>query len=306
MRDFFSRLKLPTLLGLAIIFAGIGAGVFLTLREQIFLSQASPDITAQNITLANLSDDSVTISFQTNTPAASFITYGLNSPNESTALDDRDPTSPQSHYMHFITLKNLLPRTVYQYKIVTGRITSETLQFKTASPLSSQTGFSPIIGSVLNGDKPLSEGVVYLSVADAQVQASQVKDSGNFLIPISQIRGADPSNLFPLAEDALAKITVISPEGEASALFKLKNVENQLPPIKLGENLDLTFSSPIQDLEKYDLNSDGQINSADNAIILQNFGKNPKERKADLNLDGVVDQKDLDLLLAQINKSANN
>ena len=60
--------------------------------------------------------------------------------------------------------------------------------------------------------------------------------------------------------------------------------------------------SPVQvvpsasSLTKYDLNGDGKINAADNAIILLNFGKNPKDKKADINEDGMVDQKDLELM----------
>jgi len=71
-------------------------------------------------------------------------------------------------------------------------------------------------------------------------------------------------------------------------------------PIKLGQNVDLTTTEETlittNDLDKYDLNSDGKTNAADNVIILQNLGKNPKNTRADINEDAVVDQKDLDLM----------
>lgn len=308
MKDFLSRFKIPTILGLGIILVGIITGVFLTLQEQIFTSKASVTLSPQNITLANVSDTEVSISWQTSSPVTSFTTYGKDNPGEQTVLDDRDTNppagGPTSYSVHYVTIKNLLPKTTYQYKIVSGKISSEVDKFTTAAPLTSQTGFRPIIGSILDGDKPLNEGIAYLSIAGATIQSSIVKSSGNFLIPISQIRKIDLSDVYSLTEDTTAKLTIVSPKGQSIALFKLKDAEKELPPIKIGENLDLT---DIETLDKYDLNSDGKINATDNALILQNFG-NPstssglKNKKADLNGDGVVDQKDLDLMSKKINQ----
>lgn len=310
MKDFFDKLKIPTLLGLGIIILGIGAGVFLTLKEQIFISKAFPNVSPQNIILTNLSDSEVTISWQTSTPIPSFITYGQTNPSEATMLDDRDTKSPQAYSIHYVTLKNLLPKTTYQYKIISGKIPSEISRFTTATPISNQTGFRPIIGSVLKEDKPLDEGVVYLSIADAAIQSGIIKSSGNFLIPTSQIRKSDMSQEFPLTEDTIVKLTVVSSNGQSNVIFRLKDFSEGLPPITLGQDLDLTDITPLvspsqQDLEKYDLNGDGKLNAADNSIILGNFG-NPstssglKNRKADLNGDGIVNQKDLDLMAQKI------
>ncbi len=302
MIPLINQFKIPTLLGLGIIFFGIGAGIFLVLRNQSFISQASPNLTPQNITLTNIEDSSITISWQTQQPVASFITFGQESLKEQTVLDDRDNNSPaggpKPQTIHYVTLKNLLPKTTYQFQIVTGKIVSDTNKFTTASPLSSQTEFRPIIGSVRSKDKPLDEGIVYLSIADATTQSALIKSSGNFLIPISQIRKADFSDSFPLSDDTTAKLTVISDEGSTSALFKLKTLNEPLPPLILGQNIDLT----TEVIPQYDLNADGKSNAADNAIVLQNLGKNPKNKKADLNNDGVVDQKDLDLMSKQINQ----
>ncbi len=312
MKKILSRFKIPTILGLGIIVIGIITGVFLTLQEQIFTSKASTSINAQNITLTNISDTEVTISWQTSIPTPAFVTLGITNPNEITALDNRDTNppagGPKPHSIHYVTIKNLLPKTTYQYKIISGKVSSEVSKFTTAIPLQFQTGFRPIIGSVLDGNKPLEEGIAYLSIADATTQSSQVKSSGNFLIPISQIRNIDLLDVYPLIEDTNVKLTILSSKGQATAIFKLRDAGKGLPPIKLGEDADLNslLSSPPpvsnQDLDKYDLNGDGIINSADNSIVLGNQGRNPKNKKADLNGDGVVDQKDLDLMSKKINQ----
>ncbi len=311
-KNLFIELKIPTLLGLSLIITGIIVGVFLTLREQVFVSKASPDVAAKDITLSNISDTGVTISWQTSSPTLSFVTFGQASPNEQTVLNDEDSDDPSNkpkpHLIHYVTIKNLLPKTTYQYKIVTGKITSGVNKFTTATPINQQIDLRPIIGSVLEGEKPLTDGIVFLAIANATLQSAKVK-TGNFLIPLSQIRKTDLSDGFPVNEDTVGKLTVISGNGNVNALLSLKDSNDPLPPLKLGQDIDLTIkATPIpaspsaQELIVYDLNGDHKINAADNAIILQNFGKKGKAIKGDLNKDGIVDQKDLDLMSKQINK----
>ncbi len=311
---FVSKFRIPTILGLGVIIFGIMAGVYLVLGERIFISRAAPDIKAQNITVTNITDDSVTISWQTQTPVVSFLTYGQANPNEQTILDDRDTKLPSAHSIHYTTLKNLLPKTEYQYKIFSGKTSTDISKFTTATPVTSQTTFRPVIGSVIAEDKPLDEGIVYLSMTDAILQSALIKTSGNFLITLSQVRKADLSEVFLPTDDTIVKLTIKSSEGESSLLFKLRDANKELPSIKIGENFDFINNPPATpsvtptiipsplDLSKYDLNSDGKINSADNAILLQNFGGNPKNKKTDLNRDGKVDQKDVDLMSQEIKK----
>ncbi len=314
MKKFINKFKIPTLLGLGIIFLGLVSGLYLILGEQTFLTKATPNFTPKNITLTNLSEDSVVISWQTNSAVSSFITYGQNSPEEKTALDDRDNNPYLNHY---VTIKNLLSKTRYQYKINSGKIVSGVENFETAAPLTSQTKLTPIIGSVLDGVKPLEDGIVYLILPEATTQSALIKTGGNFLIPLSLVRKPDLSDAYSFTEETTAKLTIRSAKGDTNVLFKLTANPLPLPPIRLGEDLDLTApeatpqaSPTVKDLDKYDLNTDGKINSADNAIILDNFGKKPKNeqsssankqseedfKKADLNKDGVVDQKDLGLM----------
>lgn len=313
MRDFFNKLKIPTLLGISVIVVGIVAGVFLTLKEQTFTSKASALISAQNVTLTNISDSEATISWQTSAPINSFITFGQNNPGETTILDDRDSISPsngpRAYLIHYVTLKNLLPKTTYQYKIISGKLSSEIQKFTTSVPIDPQINSKPILGSVIDGNKPLEEGIVYLSIADATTQSALIKSSGNFLIPTLQIRNTDLSANISITEDTVGKLSIISAKGQTNVSFRFKDIEKGLPPINIGQDLDLTNSTPAAskttqpDLDKYDLNGDGKINSADNSVILQNLGKNPKNKKTDINSDGVVDQKDLDLMIQKIKES---
>lgn len=305
MKDVLNKFKIPTILGLTVILIGLASGLFLVFREQIFLSQAAPNLTAQDITFSNQTEESITLSWKTNTPTASFVRFGSNNPEEQTALDDRD-SKPEPHLIHYVTLKKLLSKTKYQFKIISGKISSQIFQFETLEPVENQSEFTPIIGSVLDGNTPLEEGIAYLSLNSATLSAL-IKE-GNFLIPISQAG--------KLSEDLMSNLTIRSPKGEAAVIFKLKAHQPTLPSVKLGQNLDLTSSissptpTPASPLNKYDLNQDGKINSADYALLSSCFEKkisffsgNFPCLKADLNQDGKIDQKDLDLMSQKIQTS---
>lgn len=296
MKSFLNKFKIPTLLGLGIILIGIGVGVFLSFREQTFFSIAAPSYTPQNIRISNIEDSSLSISWQTSSPSLGFVTFGQNNPGDETTLDDRDTNpapdgaGPQTHLVHYVTLKNLSPNTTYQYKIVSGKISSEVLSFTTAALATSQSELQPIIGTVLDGENPLDEGLAFVAISGASLQSSLVKSLGNFLIPLSRVR---------ITEDTPAKITIISAKGEATAIFNLKTDGFSLPALKIGQTLDLTTPQttpnpvPTPNLNIYDLNSDGKINVNDYSSALKNKNKR---------IDGIlIDQIYLDNLTQMIN-----
>lgn len=291
MTAFFNKFKIPTLLGLGIIILGIAIGIFMILKEQIFITRATPDITPKNILLTNIEDLSLTVSWQTPTEVTSFLSFGP-SGNEQVAIDDRDEKTPQAHIFHYVTLKNLQPNTTYKYRIISGKLKSEISEVTTASPATAQNGQKPVIGSVLEENEPLNEGIAYLSISGAITQSALVKNSGNFLIPLSFARKTDLSDVFTPVGNETAKVTVISGKGEVIAIFNLQSFQ-LLPPLKIGQNVDLTIPADNQD-KKFDLNKDGLINVSDYALVLKN--------KVDLNEDGTFDQKDLDLIQKQINQ----
>lgn len=296
MIQFLNKFKIPTILGLAVIVSGIGAGIFLVVREQMLTAQATPDLQPQNIIVTNIEDQSLTVSWQTAGSASAFLTYGQTKADEQVAVDDRDQNPPAGgptpRSLHHVSLKNLEPNTTYKYRIMSGKIKSEIFEVTTAATSTNLNGAKPVIGSVLNGAEALEDGIVYLSIQGAITQSALIKSSGSFLIPLSSMRKKDLTDIFPTSGDQTAKITVLSDQGTANAVFKLQHFQT-LPPIKLGQNVDLSFPS-FDQINKLDLNKDGLINSSDYAIALKN--------QVDLNGDEVFNQKDLDLLQKQINQ----
>lgn len=307
--NLISRLRIPTLLGLGVIVLGMGAGIYTVVQNQTsLLTKASPDQSPKNITITNIEDTSVSISWQTAVKVSGFITYGLSSLNEQTVLDDKDNNVPSERMVHHITLKNLTPQTTHTFKIFSGKQSSEMQKFTTAALSSSQNDFSPVIGSVLEGDQPLKNGMVYLSIPGAVIQSSIIKDLGNFVIPLSKVRKQDLSDILKMEEGLISKLTVVSENGQASTLFRLTSSSIPLGPLKIGQDLDLTETTPsasstsstLQNI--YDLNNDKLVNVADYSLSLKNKGNKIKAVRPDLDTDRVIDQKYLDEFPKEVNQ----
>jgi hypothetical protein len=303
---FFNKIRIPTFLGLGLILLGTGVGIYLSNQNQNIATVAAPDEASQNILITNLEDDSITISWQTDNPAVGYVSYGLKSVDEQNALDDRDTSVPTPQTLHYVTIKDLTPQTIYKYRVVSGRLNNQPIaEFVTASPTKKQNNLKPIIGSVLDGNTPLKEGVAYLFIPGMTPQSALIKDLGSFILPVSFARKEDLTDVFNLTQET-AKIEIKSSDKRRGSIhFKvdLKSQEGKIVgPIKLGQDLDLTKTLGVS-TSKFDLNKDGLINSSDYAEILKNFGKSPKNKLTDLNSDNTVDKKDLTIISEEIKSS---
>ena len=283
------KFRIPTILGLSVIVFGLVTGIYLTLQNQIILTKAAPETNPKNITVSNIEDTSVTISWETNQKDKGLVKYGISSTDENSALSE-------TGNIHYVEISNLTPKTTYRYIIVSGKTKTNPGEFTTLSPLTPNT-LKPLTGSVLDGNQPVQEGLVYLKVSD-KILSATVKALGNFIIPLTSLGTTDVT---------VGNLEIISQDGKkATATVNLVN-DGPIGPLYLGQNLDLTKQIIRQTVQnQFDLNGDGVVNTSDYSLLLKNFSKNPKEKKFDLNLDGVVDKKDADLLLEEIRKSGNH
>lgn len=289
-------------MGLGVLIAGLVVGVFLVLQTQTIKTKASQTVVPTNLTLVNLSSTSASVFWQTETSTTGFIQAGTSKGLGLTFQEERDLGSPDNHQFHFVTLSNLTPNTIYYYKINSGTLLypkDEFLSFQTTADILPSLE-KPIIGTVVEEDlKPTEEALVILDIDGAQKLATITKASGNFILPLSNLKTHSLTENFNIESvKPGAKLTIIGKGATSTINIKLPLSDQILPTIILGQNKDFTLTPTltIPDKTRYDINKDGVINSYDFGIIRENFGKNPKRKEVDLNQDSVVDQKDLDII----------
>lgn len=304
-------MKIPTLLALIILSLCILLGIYFK-QNLLALIPSKSDHVAKDLVQSNLTPHAITIVWSTDSPNETnllFTTDKIFFKDLKKVKDDRDQT-PTSHLLHFVTISDLQPNTTYYYRIDNSNSSTNTGQFKTPSETNqTNANFPPIVGSVVDSNlKPIKEALVTLQVLNHYPLATYTSDSGNFilsLIPLYQTNNL--TQKLDLAQNPDVTLTVTKGNQSSRVDIHLSKTLQPLPPITLGQDLDLrNLSLPDSSATQpqpsstpqfnFDINGDGKVNSIDLSIIQANIGKKKFNPMADINGDGVVDQKDLDLI----------
>lgn len=293
-------MRIPTLFAILLLISVLIIGVTVFLQREDLLNK-NKDLNAPfDIQVSNLTANSVTITWQTINPNLTKLSYGDGLVLYKDGFDDRN--KEVLRHTHFVTLKELEPAKKYLLRIGDGLYSypNNPLEFKT---LGDDDGtLQSIVGTVLDGNlRPVDEAILVLDLGDAGKYSTYITTFGNFILPFSQTS--------PTTE---AKLLISKGTVKSEVAIVLTSGKQTLPTLILGQNLDLRqfllsvslpqetlVPNPIlnpQVIKTYDLNNDTKVNALDASIVLDNFGRNPKEKRADFNLDNTVDQKDLDLI----------
>ncbi len=283
-----NKIKIPTLLGLGVLLAGLFSATILVGQDQLFQTRATTSATPKSILLTNLTSNSASIIWQTDIETTGFATIGTTqSASDKTYNDERDSNAPQKHSLHSVTLTNLLPQTTYYFKVNSGGTFFESKEHTFTTPESSDTtNLPPVIASVVDSNlQPVSEALVVLNLVDGKALSTITKLSGSFILPLSGI-----------TEEQQTTLVIYNNQLKSEVVLTLPTQKPLSTPIILGQNQNLVPQpTPTPNLLlKYDLNSDGILNSLDLAIILKNVGQRNFQIEADVNSDNTVDQKDVD------------
>lgn len=275
--------KIPTLLGLGVLIAGLTSGVFLVSTNQIFKSQASPSFEPLGIEISNISDTQATVSWSSQSPISGFVKASENLSLDQTYKDDRDESTPQNHHSHFVTLRNLTPKTTYHFKIQSGATLypDTPLTFTTSGEVSTQN-LLPIIGQILTPDYlPADDVLVLLNIPGSQKLASITKSGGSFILPLAQLLTEDLSTDYLLPETQVkAHSIIIGSSGKSKVELTLPLSNSEIPPVIIGQDQVLEAEEPTatpSPTPKLDLNDDGIVNSVDRIIGQQNASKPTKK-----------------------------
>ncbi|KKS33235.1 MAG: hypothetical protein UU93_C0001G0066 [Candidatus Amesbacteria bacterium GW2011_GWA2_42_12] len=187
-----AELTIPTILGILVLMAGLISGVYFLRSPLRTLVGASAEETPQEVKIVNTTDISFVVSWITDISTSGFIQYNEAGKNPNlTVSDDRDleKGSIGNYFTHFVTVRGLKPATKYNFKIGSG---SKLYEAGTGVTLLNPPPANVAYGQILTSAGDPAEGaIVYLNMVGIDPQATLVKSSGTWAIPISTARTAD-------------------------------------------------------------------------------------------------------------------
>lgn len=287
-------MRIPTLLAIDMLLVVIALGLFLYFYYNKTENETKEIYAPAFISVVNKSDTKASIVWQTKVPVQTQVLWG-----PDLFLGFLKKGGLKKDLLHFITLENLSPQTQYFFKIKSDKYTfpKNVLSFKTYSEVQGPTlTYKPIIGTILNQSlKPIEDALILLKVEGSEDLATVTSSEGIFILPLKELKEKDSNEPKVLNTEAKAKIIVSFGDQKSTVEVLVPPKNEVLPPIILGQNSDFTNIVQPEKKNIYDLNSDGQINSLDLAIIRNSFGRQANN-PADINEDAIIDQKDVDLV----------
>lgn len=238
--------KIPTILGLFLLFCAIGAGVYLDLQSQQLTTSAKLNAEVEDIHVTNISDNSFAVSWFTSqaTIGTLIVNDGLNS---TIHLDDRDSdTITRPRTSHYITLSNLKEKTEYTVRIKIGNsacnnATCPIIKQKTGPSLASATtALTPAQGSIFNeAGNPASDAIVYVTIGKAAPLSTRVDQSGLWVTPLNNLRMQDLLSRPEISDSDIVQITAKTTAlSYSQAVIDMKSIRLNvtIPAMQLGKS----------------------------------------------------------------------
>lgn len=237
--------KIPTLLGLLIVAALVGLVIYFGERLPPLTLFAAKGISADNVEVTNVNDNSASVSWTTQTPTTGSIVISGEKLKEQKIVDDRDgPARVGTYVTHQVTVRNIAAGSDYTViPVVNGkRIASDgSIHVHTFPqlPASADNTLGPAYGSVVTeAGAPAAGALVYLTVEGGQMLSTLVSPSGSWLIAVNRLRTADGSSYLPVTERMTETITVrTSQQDDAQATTDTLN-DSPVPVMAIGKSYD--------------------------------------------------------------------
>jgi len=216
--------RIPTILALLILIAGVFGAVTLSSRRTDTRTKASSSPEVKEILLSNVSDTGFTISWLTDVEFAqyavvpestkkSFCQPEYSSTSGPCYYDDRDIEThvPGKNITHHVTIDGLSPNSKYTVKIYTSGVPDgktfkdiENKSIATGQTISGNPSNKVIYGNFFQSDSktPAKGALVYLISENGSLLSSLSKQSGAWLMPINKMRNTALDNYLNLDDNA--------------------------------------------------------------------------------------------------------
>lgn len=262
--------KIPTILGIILVFLILGLTVLaVSFRTQLF-SKANPSFQPKKVLISNVKSNQFTVSFITDAPTSGFINYGQSSSLGNLVFDKRDKESGKqgSYTTHYFNLTGLENGKKYYFKIGAGTflyggqfsLSQNCQDFITATSdgdfleITLHQGDEtitaraiPISGTVNSTKgKPAWGAIVCLEIPETYPLTDVSGTTGSFFIPLSNVLKKDNSILAELPKETELALFITGANKELGSGKALSDNDHPLPPIVLGKNFDFIKSFTYQ------------------------------------------------------------
>jgi len=231
----FREKKIPTILGLLILIGGIFVGIFLTNQNTNFISKASGDCNPKNPLTTNITNNSVTISFVTESSCLSSLSINNQTINNSAVL-----SNDQKSKIHYFDVNNLQDASNYEFSFINDGKTyeSSSYNFKTAEKPNGLIPSSNLAwGRIFTPElKPASKVIIFLNIPGSSPLSALVTTSGNWNISLATSFNESKIDRFVPIANVTEEIIVIDQEKQTTQISASTSQNNPTPDIILGQN----------------------------------------------------------------------
>lgn len=250
MKNQIFNKKIPTLLGIILVLLVIFLTTFIIRSQNIFKSSASNSQEPQNIKVTNASDQSFTITYQTDAPSTGSVSYGNDKTLGRSGLEDADKKTGSftPKKIHSISVDKLTPDTKYYLTIISGSNTylnnGAPFEILTGPGISSPSANqNNVKGKIVlpDGSAP-TEALVYLSAENSQLLSGTTAKDGKFSFSLKGLRTNGLSSYFNVNDNTVFKIVATNGSLTSNASASLGQTDS-IPTITLSNNYDFTQES---------------------------------------------------------------
>ncbi len=252
-QDSILNKRLPQSIGFLILAISLTTIGWLSRNAILFGSKAAAANVPKDVKVSNISDSSFTVSYVTDDQEIGTVSFGKDEKFGELALDVRDQTAktPAPHRIHYITVSQLSPSTLYFFSITSGdtNFLNDKTPYEvntTAKMPDTASTQAPATGHVAleDGTIPL-ETLIYIDSDESQLLSSLIQPDGSYSVPLSTILKKDLSGYLSLDSTSKLKMTITNGDFTSDVSF-LAGQSDPIPAIILSKDYDFAISnSPL-------------------------------------------------------------
>ena len=238
-------IKIPTIIGVLFLLAGLAAGIILIQNTKVFRSGAAATAMPKDVRITNITEGSFTVTWRTDSKTVGFVQYGESQNNLGQTAEEE--TSDAAN-VHFVDVKNLKEQDTYYFKIYSeGDVYDEN-----GVPWTANTGAnigepeSSIImsGKIEEVGSADGHSIVIATVPGGSPLSVLTSDSGSWLINLAHTR-TSALNSYASIDTKLTVVEILVQGSTQIATAKITpEAGKYTPTIKLGSVNDFTNTLP--------------------------------------------------------------